>query len=208
MVRLTRPVALLAWLMCGSMAMTFAIGPFARGVDGPPPKELSKADAQRVTELYAKASAFGREGKFVEAQGPVQEILELCLRELGKDHATTADYRREIETLKKLAALSDADKLEYRKTYVLADEIREAFKKGSYAAGLRPAEQILEIYRRLLGPDSWSAAIAANQYAELLGYNDRFADAEKLYREALRIALVVVGEDSKAVVARSMAISH
>jgi CHAT domain-containing protein/Tfp pilus assembly protein PilF len=183
------------------LVATLATRPNAALADGPPPKELSKVDAQRVTELYAKASTFGREGKFAEAQGPVQEILELCMRELGQDHAMTGDYRREIETLKKLAALSDADKLEYRKTYVLADEIKEVFKKGTYAAGLRPAEQILDIYRRLLGPDSWLAAIAANQYAELLVYNERFADAEKLYLEALRIAHAVVGENSKAVVA-------
>src|SRR5262245_1646162 len=107
----------LGWLMCGLLGATLATRPVAARAGGPPPKELTKADAQRVSELYSKASALGREGKFLEAQSPVQEILELCIRELGKDHSTTGDYRREIETLRKLASLSNADKLEYRKTY-------------------------------------------------------------------------------------------
>src|SRR5262249_1818840 len=114
MVRLPRQIVPQVWLVFGLLT---AMTPVAALADGVPTKVLSKADAQRVTELYAKASALGREGKFAEAQGPVQEILELCMRELGKDHSTTGDYRREIETLKKLAALSNADKLEYRKTY-------------------------------------------------------------------------------------------
>lgn len=190
----------------GLSAVLFIFGMFATQgasavADGSPPKELSKTGAQRVAELYAKASTLGREGKFTEAQAPIREILELCVRELGDDHAATAEYRREIETLKKLAALPAADQLEYRKTYVLADELNGAVNKGTYEAALRPAEQILSIYRRLLGPDSSLTAVAANQYGELLHYNERFADAEKQYRESLRIALAIVGENSKAVAA-------
>src|SRR5262245_17879221 len=51
----------------------------ARGDPKPaaPLRELSRADEQRVRELYAKALAFGRVGKYEEAQGPVREILEL-----------------------------------------------------------------------------------------------------------------------------------
>src|SRR5438105_2217594 len=64
------------------------------------PQELSKADALRAQELHAKAVAFGRAGKYAEAQGPVREILELRTRVQGKDHYETADARREIEALK------------------------------------------------------------------------------------------------------------
>src|SRR5262245_31732009 len=114
----TRQILTVVWLACGLLA-AYGVRALA---DDPPPKELSKVDRERVNELYAKASALGKEGKFVEAQEPVQEILALCTRELGANHRKTGDYRREIETLKKLAALSDADKLEYRKTYGFSEE--------------------------------------------------------------------------------------
>jgi CHAT domain-containing protein/tetratricopeptide (TPR) repeat protein len=182
------------WFALATCALTLA----ARGAEEPaaPRRELSQADAERAKELYAKAVALGRAGKYDEAQGPVREILELRARVQGEDHFETADARREIETLKKLAALPEAGRVEYRKTYVLSDEMGELWRKGRYADALRPAEQILDIYRRLLGPESAYVAVAANQYGQLLHYAGRYADAEAQFREALKIVREVVGEDN------------
>jgi hypothetical protein len=132
-----------------------------------------------VGKKYAEAVTFGRAGKWGhdEAQAPVREVLALCVRVLGEDHFTTADYRREIEGLKKLAALTEAGRLEYMKTYRLWDEIRELYKKHRYADALRPAEQLLDIYRRLLGDHAY-VGLAANEYGLLLHYAERYADAE------------------------------
>src|SRR5436309_39390 len=90
-----------------------ALVPAPRGAEKPaaPLRELSKADAARARELHAKAVAFGRVGKFEEAQGPVREILELRKRVQGEDHFDTADVRRELEILKKLAALPEAGRV-------------------------------------------------------------------------------------------------
>jgi CHAT domain-containing protein/tetratricopeptide (TPR) repeat protein len=159
------------------------------------PRELSEVDAERAKELYAKAVAFGRAGKYEDAQGPVREILELRTRLLGNDHFETADARREIETLKKLAALPEASRVQYMKTYVLSDEMNELWKKGRYAHALRPAQQILAIYRRLLGPDSAYVAVAANQYGQLLHYTEQYSDAQKQFREAIKIVRGIEGED-------------
>src|SRR5262249_42897861 len=113
-----------------------------------PPRELSKADVERSRALFAKAVALGRAGKYAEAQAPIREILELRTRVLGKDHFETGDARREIETLKKLAALPEEGRIEYMKTYVLSDQISDLWKKGRYADALGPAEQLVDIYRR------------------------------------------------------------
>src|SRR5262249_44312761 len=142
-----------------------------------------------------KAVALGRAGKFAEAQGPVREILELKSRVLGEDHFETGDARREIETLKKLAALPEADRLEDRKTYALYDEMKELLRKERYEEALRPAKQILDTYRRLLGPDWSSVAVAAHAYGQALYNAERYADAEGQFRESLRIVLKVAGED-------------
>src|SRR5215471_18168694 len=168
------------WFALAASALTLA----ARGAEKPavPLRELSRADEQRVRELYAKAVAFGRVGKFDEAQGPVREILELRTRVQGEDHFETGDARREIETLKKLAALPKAGRVEYMKTYVLSDEMGKLWQQGRYADALRPAEQVLDMYRRLLGPEHTYVALAANYYGQLLHFDGRYADAEAQYR--------------------------
>jgi CHAT domain-containing protein/tetratricopeptide (TPR) repeat protein len=177
-------------------ALTLSASGVGQRPPASPPRELSRTDEERERELRAKAVAFGRLGKYEEAQGPVREILELRTRTLGENHFATADTRREIETLKQLAALPEADRVEYRKTYVLFDEMAELWRKAQYADALRPAEQILDIYRLLLGPEHISVAVAANWYGQLLNLAARYPDAEKQFREALRIVLQVVGEDS------------
>jgi CHAT domain-containing protein/tetratricopeptide (TPR) repeat protein len=166
-----------------------------------PPRQFSKAEDEWVGKKYAEAVTFGRQGKwgYDEAQKPVREILDLCTRVLGKDHYKTGDYRREIEGLKKLAALPEAGRLEYMKTYTLWDEIGALYRKQRYADALRPAEQLLDIYRRRLGPDCYYTALAANKYGELLHYAERYAEAEAQFREALRACRADVGEDHPGV---------
>jgi CHAT domain-containing protein/tetratricopeptide (TPR) repeat protein len=175
-----------------------ALGPRGPAAEPPPPpRQLSKAEDEWVGKKYAEAVALGRQGKwgYDEAQKPVREILDLCTRVLGEDHYKTGDYRREVATLKKLAALPEAGRLEYRKTYTLWDEIGALSGKQRYADALRPAKQLLDVYRRLLGPDCYYAALAANKYGELLHYAERYADAEAQFREALRACRAAVGED-------------
>jgi CHAT domain-containing protein/Tfp pilus assembly protein PilF len=189
-----RLLALAFGLAVGALALS------ASGVGQRPPasplRQLSRTDEEWEKELRAKAVAFGRVGKYEEAEGPVREILELRTRTLGENHFATADTRREIETLKRLAAMPEADRIAYSRTYALFDEMAELWRKAQYADALRPAEQILNTYRRLLGPEHTAVAVAANWNGQLLDLAGRYADAEKQFREALRIVLQVVGEDS------------
>jgi CHAT domain-containing protein/tRNA A-37 threonylcarbamoyl transferase component Bud32 len=162
-----------------------------------PPKQLSKDDIEWVQKKYADAVVFGRQGKWGhdEAQAPVREIVDRCVRVLGEDHYTTADYRREIESLKKLAQLPEPDRLEYMKTYTLYDEANELYKKSRYADAARPMQQMLDIYRRILGPDHPYTALGANGCGHVLSAAGKYADAATFYREALRIRRRALGED-------------
>src|SRR5262245_61483200 len=114
--------------------------PWAAGQAPDAPKQLSKADAEWATKKHDEALVFGRAGKWDsdEAQAPIREIVALCTRELGKDHYLTRDYQREIDVLKKLAVLPEASRLEYVKTYVLYDKIKELRKERRYAEALPP----------------------------------------------------------------------
>src|SRR5262249_15720180 len=155
-------------------------------------------DAERAKGLHARSVELGRAGKFAEAQGPIREILDLYTRVLGQDHSETGDARRELETLQKVAALPEADRAEYVKTYALPGEMKALLNGRGFAAALRPAEQILAPYRRLLGPDWSSVAVAAHAYGQALYKAERYADAETQFRESLRVVLKVAGEDSPA----------
>jgi CHAT domain-containing protein/tetratricopeptide (TPR) repeat protein len=166
-------------------------------------RELSKEDARRARDLDAKAKALGRQGKFAEARGPISQILELYTRVLGKDHFDTDAARRELATLDKLAGLPDADRAEYRETYVLSDEIASLLKKTRFTDALQRAERILDIRRRLLGPDSSLVAVSAHQVGELLHYCERYRDAEAQFRESRRILRALVGDTHPAVAAVS-----
>src|SRR4051812_8955536 len=107
-----RPLAVAAALAAFALALA-AVAPAADGPPPAPPRQLSKADAERAKELHARSVELSRAGKFAEAQGPVREILDLYTRVLGEDHSETGDARRELETLKKLGALPEADRAEY-----------------------------------------------------------------------------------------------
>lgn len=188
---------ILTWLamICGATLSVRAAQPTS------PHRELSKADATWVATKRAAAVALGRTGKWGhdEAQKPIREILDLCSRQLGNDHHLTATYRREIEILQKLAVLPEAGRVEYMKTYVLFDSMEDLRKQERYTEAQRPAEQILEIYRRLLGPDSSYVAEAAHWNGKLLYHGQRFIEAEKQLRAALKIYHAVVGDNDPAV---------
>ncbi len=188
-----RLLTISAALVVGSL--TLAAPPGGEEKPAAPLRELSKADAEWVQKKHAEAVAFGRAGKYEEAQGPVREILALVADKLGKDHYATGDWRREIEGLKTLAALPEAGRAEYRKTYVLSEELGQLWRKARYEDALRPAEQILDIRRRLMGPESVYVAFAANEYGLVLHRAARYADAVKQLREALRIVRNAAGED-------------
>src|SRR5205085_2760400 len=118
---------------------------------------------------------------------------------LGEDHFVTLDYRREIEALKQLTALPEAVRVEYLKAYTLYDEMDAARRKHRYAEALRAAEKNLDIYRRLLGPESFYTAWAAGQCGQILQLAERYAEAEKQFREALRVYRLVTGGEHPGV---------
>jgi CHAT domain-containing protein/tetratricopeptide (TPR) repeat protein len=161
------------------------------GADGPsaaPPRELPKADAEWVTKKYDEALVFGRAGKWGgdEAQKPVREILDRCRSVLGEDHYVTRYYVREIAELQRLTTLPAAARREFLTTYALADTARDLRKKGDYAGAAVPAGQILDIYRRVLDPDSFYVAMAAKSYGQCLYHAGKYDAAETHLRAALR----------------------
>lgn len=185
-------------MICFALTCLFAAGAPQRKDEPPaaPPAQLSKADAEWVAKKYDEAVQFGRVGKWGadEAQAPIREIVDRCTRVLGNDHYVTADYRREIEYLKKLTELKDADRAEFIRSYKLTDERDEFAKELKYTEALKPAEEIVAIYRRCLGPDSFYEGLARIQHGLAFRSCERYSEAEEQFRSACKIFHSILGE--------------
>jgi CHAT domain-containing protein/Flp pilus assembly protein TadD len=73
---------------------------------------------------------------------------------------------------------------------------REAFiAQGDYPNAVATALQVLELAKKLFGPESLQVATALNDLAILYQDTDKFEDAEKDYLEALRIDKKLLGDE-------------
>jgi CHAT domain-containing protein/tetratricopeptide (TPR) repeat protein len=160
------------------------------------PRELPKADAEWVTKKYDEALVFGRAGRWGrdEAQKPVREILDRCRSVLGEDHYVTRYYAREIAELQRLTTLPAAAREEYLTTYKLADTAQKLRQNGDYAGAAVPAGKILSVYRRVLEPESFYIAMAANSYGQCLYHAGRYDEAKTQLRAALKGYRAVDGD--------------
>src|SRR5262249_20940760 len=81
--------------------------------DAPYKHLLTGDDAKRVEVLNAKVQDLEVAGNFAEAQAPAREIVAIRTRTQGAGHWQTKDSERDLETLKRIAALADATQAEY-----------------------------------------------------------------------------------------------
>jgi tetratricopeptide (TPR) repeat protein len=167
---------------------------------GPPPalKTLGADDAKRVEALQATIERLRREGKFTEAQKLAGEILIIGEKALGADHWQTADARREIETLKTIAALPDEGRKQMASIGAMNDERIALDQKTHYAQAERVARELVAIHKRWLGPDHPDTANSINNLAINLNAQKRYGDAEPLVRRALADYQKALGPDHPA----------
>jgi CHAT domain-containing protein/tetratricopeptide (TPR) repeat protein len=187
MARLSSTLALYLCVVSGAVA------------DQPPAaplRELSKVDAEWVTKKYDEALVFGRAGKWGhdEAQAPVREILARCRSVLGEDHYMTRYYVREIAELRRLTTLAVGARNAFITTYALADKAQKLRDKDDYAGAAAPAGQILDVYRRVLEPESFYIAMAANSYGQCLYHAGNYDEANIQLRVALKGYRAVEGD--------------
>src|SRR5262249_38953219 len=127
--------------------------PPAKKEDPPYKRVLTGADAKRVAELEEKLKDSKTAGKFVEAQVPAQQIRAIRTRVQGAKHWETADAGREVQTLKRLAALSAPNRADYLGAMQLEEQATQFFIKGRYPQTERLLRKVLAVQSRLLGED-------------------------------------------------------
>ena len=119
--------------------------------------------------LYVLAAIYGLGGKYVEAESPYKQSLEIRQKTLGSDHLDVA------------ASL-------YGLAVVYAEQNKYAEAEPLY-------KQSVEIREKTLGPDH--PDVAASLYSLALVYKrqGKYAEAEPLYKRSLEIMEKAYGQD-------------
>ena len=143
--------------------------------------------AKRVAELEKQIGELRRAGKFAEAQKAARAIVELRTRGQGPDHWQTADARRLLHRLAKVAALPEEARRELAEAGKLDAEVFALYQRGHYRDAVPLLKRALAICRRHLGEEDPETLTAINNLALILNASGQSAEAEPLLRTALAI---------------------
>jgi tetratricopeptide (TPR) repeat protein len=162
--------------------------------EGPPYKRVLRSDdAQKAQALTRRIGELWAAGKFAEAGTPAQELLTLRKRAQGDKHWEVSDAARQVETLRKAAALPDPKRaalVEAPATHARAVELN---RRGKYPQAEPLFRQALAAFEEVLGPKHPHTAQSYNNLAYNLELQGRAKEAEPLYRQALAIDEEVLG---------------
>jgi CHAT domain-containing protein len=158
-------------------------------------RTLQGDDAQQVELLTKLIDQKKSAGQFAEAVEPARKVLAICQKALGPDHWQTADARRAVDDLRKIAALPE----EGRKAMATEDQVRReaiaASEAARYAEADRLSRRALETCERWMGEDHPRTLGSYKDLAINLSRQKRPVEAEPLLRKVLAISWKALGED-------------
>jgi len=167
----------------------------ALGADEAPwQRLLGGEDATRAKELQQQINTLQSTGQFGEAAKPAEELLALRERRQGAGHWQTADARRELKTLRKVAALPEAARRDIVAAGKFQEEALALEGKNRHVEAEGPLRKALAIHRKYLGEQHARTALSLNYLAGDMYFRCKYADAAALHRQALEVRRKVLGE--------------
>jgi hypothetical protein len=160
----------------------------------PPYKRvLQGEDAKKAAALEKQISELWAAGMFADALEPAREVLALRQRVQSNGHHETADAARQVETLRKVAALPAEQRTALAAAPAIAEKAEALYSRGKYGEAEPLRRQALAAYEAWLGPKHPDTAISYNNLARNLDAQGRAKEAEPLHRKALAIKEEVLG---------------
>ncbi len=163
-----------------------------------PEHPLTLESALLVVQGLHNISAFGT------ALGPAEAVYKARLRTLGSDHPDTAFalywvascinndparleearsmFSRAIDICRRKLLANDP-----RLTFAMAGLAFTLANQGRYAESLAVNDELLQIYRRLWGPEHVEVALTLSRKAEVLAWSGRYEEAVQNCEEAVRM---------------------
>jgi CHAT domain-containing protein/tetratricopeptide (TPR) repeat protein len=179
--------AALAALGAGAGAVRVPVPPYRRTLQG--------KDARRARALETQIRELWAAGNFAEAVDPAQEAADLRRRAQGADHWEAADAVRQVEILRRAAALPAEARAALAEAPGLARDAAGLLGRRKYAEAEPLLRKRLEAYERALGAGHPATAQGYNDLAASLDARGRYAEAEALYRRALAAWEKALGPD-------------
>src|SRR5262249_17351318 len=113
----------------------------------------------------------------------------------GAEHWQTANAKRDLQTLERIASLPAEAQAELTDATKLNAELFKLRQQGRYREGIPIAERIVAIRQRHLGEEHSDVANALPNHGFFMENAGEYTKAEPLYRRALAIRRKVLGEE-------------
>jgi tetratricopeptide (TPR) repeat protein len=157
------------------------------------PPKLTAQDARRVEEVDKHVNELREAGRFAEAATACKAIVDIRSRAQGADYWETADARRLVATLERLAKLPPADKAKIVEAFRLSKEAERLSSQEKHAQAEAAHRRVLEMVTGILGDESTEAADAWNYVGRELWFLGRSAEAQQCFEKALELRRKVLG---------------
>lgn len=183
------PVLLLLasyWLLATSVADE-PIPPYKR--------VLSAAQAKRVADLQREIASLTDAGKFLEAQKPAEEVLQIRTTAQGKDHWETVNARFALKAVRLVSQQPAVDQTAYARLRKLKEEANRLVQKRLYSQAQPLLMAILETKRQVLSEEHTDTANSYNNVGFVLDMQRKHVEARLLYDKALAIHRTVLGAE-------------
>ncbi len=137
--------------------------------------------------LNSLALVLERLGDYPGAETLLRRALGILEKKLGKNHPDTAitmsNLSRVLDAQGKFAAATSQPG---RDPSPMAARAEQAVRQGQYGEAETLQHEVLAIHEKTLGPDHATTANSMSNLAYVLTLQGKYADAEKLYKEAAK----------------------
>jgi CHAT domain-containing protein len=156
---------------------------------------LTGDHAKKADELEKQIAKLEVAENYAEAISLQEELLALRTKVQGADHWETVDATSYLVALKKVAALPEEKRAEWRKGVQAEGDAIQLEQKGQFARALPLKQKLLDMCRLVLGEEHPNTASKYNSLAYNLRAQGNYAEAGPLDQKSLDIKRRVLGEE-------------
>ncbi len=162
----------------------------------PPNNRQLSGDAKKQVESLTKTiEQLVSSGNFGESIGPAQQVEAICNHALGPTHWQTADARREVDALRKIAGLPPEGRRAMMTVPTLRKEAATAMTRGRYAQSESLYRKVMDINGQWLGEHHIATEVGRVGVALSLDDQGKYVAGEALLRASLASVSATLGEN-------------
>jgi tetratricopeptide (TPR) repeat protein len=157
-------------------------------------RKLTGDDEKRAQDLDSRIANALKADRWDEAVTAVADLVKLRSSVQGRDNFETLTAQWRLRTLRRVAALSSADRADYRSAGTLTAAADDLDQHGKFVRALPLYEKALGIRHRLLADDDPELAESYHNLAHNLQLQGKYAAARAAYEKALEINRRALGD--------------